>query len=241
MKVATTDPEGFDRVSKLAFAPIYPQLARCITDKFGISEGICVDVGSGPGSLAIAMARITRLQVYSLDIQERMTEVALRNIAHAGLSSRVRTVTADVCKMPFDDNSVDLVISRGSMMFWEDRRRAFREIYRILKPGGIAYVGGGFGSEEIKTRVFDAFAKIDALKDDREKFLAGMKRAKFEPEEILKELGDCSIEGTIENEFCGLWVQIIKPKSEHINVIEEEASSMRHSSRETPRELRNNS
>lgn len=210
---ATTDPEGFDKVSKLAFAPIYPFLARCIKKKFGITKGVCVDVGSGPGSLAIAMAYITKLRVYSLDIQERMTEVATRNIAEEGLSARIRAITADVCDMPFDDDSIDLVISRGSMPFWGDRSRAFREIYRILKPGGVAYVGGGFGSDEIKARVFETFVKNDALKDSREKFIQGMKRAKFKPEQLLSDLERSRVAGTIQNEFCGLWVQIIKPEN----------------------------
>ena len=70
-----TYPQEFDKISKLAFAPIYPCLAKCITKKFGVSKGVCVDVGSGPGSLAIALARITNLNVYSLDLQEEMTEV----------------------------------------------------------------------------------------------------------------------------------------------------------------------
>lgn len=213
---ATTDPQEFDKVSKLAFAPIYPYLARCITKKFGITKGICVDVGSGPGSLAIAMAYITKMRVYSLDIQEKMTEVARRNIAEEGLSSRIKAVTADVCDMPFDDDSVDLVVSRGSMPFWGNRSRAFQEIYRILRPGGVAYVGGGFGSEEIKAQVFETFSKSDALKDNKDKFLEGMKRAKFKPEQLLGDLEESHVGGTVENEFCGLWVQIIKPEIAHV-------------------------
>ncbi len=54
---AITDPQEYDKVAKLAFAPIYPYLAQRIKEKFGITEGICVDVGSGPASLAIAMAQ----------------------------------------------------------------------------------------------------------------------------------------------------------------------------------------
>ena len=205
------DPEEFGNISKLAFAPIYPFLARSIKKKFGITSGVCVDVGSGPGSLAIAIARITKLQVFSLDIQERMGEVALRNIAEAGLSSRVKVVTADVCKMPFDDDSVDLVISRGSIPFWKDRSRAFREIYRILKPGGIAYVGGGFGSRQIKSRVIRAFSTEKALRPNKEQFLTHMKRPKFTPEQIQAELAKYSVPGKLKNEFCGRWVQIVKP------------------------------
>jgi ubiquinone/menaquinone biosynthesis C-methylase UbiE len=208
----STDPEEYDKISKLAFAPIYPYLARCIKEKFGISKGVCVDVGSGPGSLAIALARITRLHVYSLDIKEGMTQVALRNIAKAGLASRVTAVTADVCRMPFDDGSVDLVVSRGSLPFWEDRGGAFREIYRVLKPGGTAYVGGGFGSPEIKSRVMEAFSTKKALGASREKFLAGMKRPNFTPEQLEADLAASSVTGTIEEEYSGLWVQIVKPR-----------------------------
>jgi len=206
----TTDPQEFDKVTKLAFAPIYPYLARCIKNKFDITKGICVDVGSGPGSLAIAMAKTTKMYVFSLDIQEAMTKVAIRNIVEGGLASRVEAVTSDVCKMPFDDGSVDLVVSRGSMPFWEDRPRAFREIYRILKPRGIAYVGGGFGSERIKSRVIKAFSTNKALAASKEKFLNGMKRPKFTTEELEADLARSSVIGTVEKEFCGLWVQIVK-------------------------------
>ena len=157
------------------------------------------------------MARITNLQLYSLDIQQRMTEVAIRNIAQAGLSSRIKTVTADVCKMPFDNDSIDLVVSRGSMPFWEDRSAAFREINRILKPSGVGYVGGGFGSEEIKTKVIEEISTNEALEDSREKFLKGMRRSKFKPEQIQKEFTRSGVKGTVEKEFAGFWVQIVKP------------------------------
>jgi ubiquinone/menaquinone biosynthesis C-methylase UbiE len=165
--------------------------------------------------------------VYSVDIQEKMTKVALRNIVEAGLSSRVRAVTADVCKMPFDDDSVDLVVSRGSLPFWEDRSAAFREIYRVLKPGGSAYVGGGFGSTRIKSRVMKAFSTNEALKANREKFLSHMKRPKFTPEQLLESLVDASVVGTVKREYCGLWVQIIKPGRQVLQALNATASRTR--------------
>jgi ubiquinone/menaquinone biosynthesis C-methylase UbiE len=205
------DPEEYDKVSKLAFAPIYPYLAQRIKEKFGIWEGVCIDVGSGPGSLAIALARITNLAIYSLDIQDRMTEIALRNIAEAHLTSRIRAITADVRKMPFEDGSVDLAVSRGSLPFWEDKVGAFCEIYRVLRPGGVAYIGGGFGTEEIKASVMKAFYDNEALKGSREKFLEGMKRQKLTPKGLQADLAKSAIPGTVELENCGIWVQIIKP------------------------------
>ena len=43
---------------------------------------------------------------------------------------------------------MDLVVSRGSIWFWDNPGKALKEIYRILKPGGKAYIGGGKGSPE---------------------------------------------------------------------------------------------
>jgi ubiquinone/menaquinone biosynthesis C-methylase UbiE len=45
---------------------------------------------------------------------------------------------------------MNVKIKAGSVFFREDRPAAFEEIYRILRPGGVAYCGGGFGSKETK-------------------------------------------------------------------------------------------
>ena len=39
------------------------------------------------------------------------------------------------------------------MIFWSDQERAFREIYRILAPGGRTYVGTGLGSTELREQI----------------------------------------------------------------------------------------
>jgi ubiquinone/menaquinone biosynthesis C-methylase UbiE len=51
---------------------------------------------------------------------------------------------ADAHFLPFRDNYADIIVSRGSYHFWEDKVRAFSEIYRVLKPGAAAYIGRGF-------------------------------------------------------------------------------------------------
>lgn len=64
--------------------------------------------------------------------------ILLENIEQAGQSERIMAVAADVYHMPFADNSIDLVISRSSIFFWEDRFTDCLEIYHTLKPGGAA-------------------------------------------------------------------------------------------------------
>jgi ubiquinone/menaquinone biosynthesis C-methylase UbiE len=206
-----TDPAKFNIIARTAFAPIYPYIAEQIMNKFGITEGVCVDAGSGPGSLAIALARITDLKIFSLDIQPEMTALATANIAEAGLQSRVAAVTADVCAMPFADNSVDLLISRGSLFFWDDRAAAFSEIKRILKPGGVAFVGGGMGSEQIRAQVMQTLATNEALKDVEDPFktMMGHGQPRIDPAELEKELVLAGANGKVIRDN-GMWVEIHK-------------------------------
>lgn len=62
------------------------------------------------------------------------------------------TVFADAQALPFKDNYADIIVSRGSFQFWKDKRLAFSEIYRVLKTGGIAFIGRGF-SENLPVEI----------------------------------------------------------------------------------------
>lgn len=139
----------FDRVAREVFAPVYPVLARQIIDRTGISNGSCLDVGCGGGYLGLALARISGLETILFDESQDMLNLAQEYIRHSGLESRVTTMLGDVHDISLKDESINLVVSRGSMFFWNDRVRAFREIYRILAPGGAAMIGGGFGSADL--------------------------------------------------------------------------------------------
>ena len=64
----------------------------------------------------------------------------------AGLTGRVIAVEGDAQDMPLRSNFADLVFSRGCIPFVPDQVQFLRECYRVLKPGGVGYVGhGGFG------------------------------------------------------------------------------------------------
>lgn len=196
--------EHMDRIAKTVFAPVYPVLAEQILDRCRISRGRCLDIGSGPGSLGIALAQASDLTVTLLDSSPDMLAIAEENVREAGLSNRVSPLRGNVHDIPLPDGSVDLVVSRGSVFFWEDLSRAFSEIYRVLAPGGRTYVGGGFGTAELRDVVAAAMTKENPdWKSFRDKNLGPDNR-----ERVAGVLADLGLRHRIISDDSGLWAMI---------------------------------
>jgi ubiquinone/menaquinone biosynthesis C-methylase UbiE len=156
-----TGAREYDEIARTVFAPIYPVIARQAIAQSGIESGLCIDAGCGPGHLGIAMAAISGLRVDALDSSPAMLACAEKNIREAGMGERVRIVHGDVHALPYPDGTVDLVVSRGSIFFWEAPARAFAEIRRVLRPGGRTFIGGGFGTPALKAAIFETMRGRD--------------------------------------------------------------------------------
>jgi ubiquinone/menaquinone biosynthesis C-methylase UbiE len=144
------NPHSYHAIATGPFAPLYPYYADQILAKACIASGCCLDVGCGGGYLGLAVAEKSGLDLYLLDQSEEMVAFAHANVNERGLSGKVKIIQGAVQSIPLADQSVDLVVSRGSIPFWEDLSTAFSEIYRVLKPGGYACVGGGLGTPEMR-------------------------------------------------------------------------------------------
>jgi ubiquinone/menaquinone biosynthesis C-methylase UbiE len=144
----------FDQIARTVFAPVYPMVAQQILHHTGVTCGCCLDVGCGPGYLSAALAKLTDLHFQFFDLSPEMLEIARRTIEENGLEKRATTVLGDVLSIDLPDESVNLTVSRGAIFFWDAVPQALGEIYRVLSPGGWAYIGGGFGSKSL----FDSIA-----------------------------------------------------------------------------------
>jgi len=128
------------------FAPMYEPLAQQMVQDYKLSSGVAIDVGSSCSPFAAHLAKKTQMTVYGLDIDSLAMRLLGILADEAGLTGRVIPVEGDATDMPFKDNFADFIFSRGCIPFVADQTQMLRECYRVLKPGGVAYIGhGGFG------------------------------------------------------------------------------------------------
>lgn len=156
------DAERFLAISREVFAPLYPYYAARFLAASGTARGLCLDAGAGGGLLGLAVAEASRCRVLLADRSPAMLQAAAEETARRGLSGRVTVLGADVQALPLIESCVDLVVSRGSVMFWDDLPRAFDEIRRVLAPGGRAYIGGGLGPPAMRRAICREMAGRDA-------------------------------------------------------------------------------
>jgi SAM-dependent methyltransferase len=136
---------------------VYESLARQIIEDYGIVDGRCLDVGAGKGSLGIEIVKRSNLRLYLLDINSDVLAEAENNFKQQGMAERTTIIKAAVEELPFVDDYFDIIVSRGSIFFWQDISRGLQEIYRVLKPGKVAFVGGGASRLMTEREIEDFF------------------------------------------------------------------------------------
>lgn len=98
-----------------------------------------LDVGSGPGFLAAAIAEATGSSgvVSGIDISEPLLAAARKHCAHLAW---VEFQQADATRLPFPDHAFDAAISTQVLEYVRDVDAALVEIHRVLRPGGRAVI-----------------------------------------------------------------------------------------------------
>jgi len=117
--------------------------SRRIVEAAGIRPGDSVlDVGCGPGSLTLAakVAAGAAGKVHGIDASPEMIETARQKAGAAGQDVDFRLGLME--QLEFADGSLDVVLSRLAIHHLPEelQAKAFAEIFRVLKPGGLALI-----------------------------------------------------------------------------------------------------
>lgn len=100
------------------------------------NPGNILDVATGTGDLAFALANMKPQSIVGIDISEKMLAVAKRKSSERSLDHLIRFEQNDAQHIPFKDGSFDAVTVAFGVRNFEDLKAGLTEMNRILKPGG---------------------------------------------------------------------------------------------------------
>ena len=120
----------------------WAQPPQQLIERSGIKPGMTVvDLGCGSGAYTPYVARAVGEggRVYAVDMQAAMLRQLVRKLSREEFRdvSNIELKQASAYELPFEDASVDLVYMVAVLPEMPDRGRALREIYRVLRTGGI--------------------------------------------------------------------------------------------------------
>jgi SAM-dependent methyltransferase len=145
-KFNAADAVRFNQVAKQRLQ-VYQRLAEYLIERFELTErpGVGIDIGGGPGDLVLELAARTKEFYWiNTDINTWYARPFAEDALKRELAQRTGFVFADACALPFRDRYADLIVSRGAYQFWGNLEDGIREVHRVLKPGGWAFIGRGF-------------------------------------------------------------------------------------------------
>jgi len=158
-----------------------------------------IDMGTGTAVIPIKLAAIPQFDgasVIAMDFFRPMVEAAREAVQAAGVEDRIHVVRADAHRMPFADGCADYLISRSTLHHLKDPAQAFREVFRILRPGGIALIH-------------------DPRRDPNPEFLKDFnerrRQAGFEPNDLSEKFTLAQVRGFVEEAGVAAFATIHAP------------------------------
>jgi hypothetical protein len=125
--------------------PVYPHLAIHIQEEYKRKDGVILEIGPFCGVIFSLMAHGVGSK-FMIGAFPPGIVPYYRNVVHAkGFDDTIGVLETDKSLGGIEDGSVDLVVFRGALFFPSLFQVDYRAVNRVIKNGGIAMIGGGFG------------------------------------------------------------------------------------------------
>jgi SAM-dependent methyltransferase len=178
-------PEFYDRLMvPLIFEPYARDLAERLA-KAGPRDILEVAAGTGSLTRAIAAALPVEARIVASDISQPMLDRAATRLP---ADRRIAWRQADAAMLPFEDAAFDAVVCQFGAMFFPDKIQAYREVRRVLRPGGhfMFNVWDGIAENEFADVVTQALAPL--FPNDPPGFMARTPHGYHDADQIRAEL-----------------------------------------------------
>lgn len=190
------------------WSKIYPYLAVQVMKYYGRGNGEVLELGPFSGGISNELARLYPGLNITIAAQEKgVVDYLQKEIEEARLNREVEVRWSELDRLGFVDGLFDLVIFRGAYFFLDEEGRMLREIYRVLKEGGRAFIGGGYGKDTPQ-------ALIDEIADESRDLNDRLGRKRVAEEEVKNMVNKARLTSHAEIEKNGgLWLLIYKRKA----------------------------
>jgi hypothetical protein len=175
------DVKLIQEIDKL-WEPVYPFLANHIKETYGRKGGVILEVGPFCGVILALMAQGVGSK-FIIGAFPTGIELFFQNyIKKKGLAGEISVAETDQSLAGIEDTSIDLVIFRGALFFPSLFQVDYRAVNRVMKTGGVAMIGGGFGkltppeiihpiadrSKELNLKIGKIEVTVEQVKEDIE-------------------------------------------------------------------------
>ena len=175
----------YDRMSRIVSMDMYLRFLQYL--KNNCPKGRILDVGCGTGRGLLMIGQDSLYQVSGIDPASNMIKMCRKNAGKDNRKADFHVAGAE--KLPFANEEFDAVISNGAFHEWQDAEKGLNEIYRVLKPGGIAFINDMRSDAEIKD-IYDELGSRIFFKPMRKAFMKNIKKGTYtssEAEAIVRK------------------------------------------------------
>ena len=185
-------PAFYDRyLGPLLFEPYAADLARRLAD---LRSGRVLETAAGTGIVTRMLIQTLpeAVAIVATDLNQPMLDFAAAQPGRA----RVEWRQADALSLPFEKDSFNAVVCQFGVMFFPDKRAAYREARRVLKPGGrfVFSVWDRLEENELSQIVSDTMVAL--FPEDPPRFLARTPYAYCDIGIIRDELAEAGFSST---------------------------------------------
>ena len=124
----------------LSFGVDYSWRRKFVRQLGEARPSVILDVATGTGDLAFAMAALKPERIEGIDIAVQMLDIARKKAERQPAGLKVNFSTGDAESIPFPDNTFDAVTVAFGVRNYEHLEKGLADMRRVLKPGGIMMI-----------------------------------------------------------------------------------------------------